>query len=86
MVLNFIAFKGGVLIVGAIAAFVSAMAAVKIVSAMNAEVRANPCPQCGQPLGDKKPGARTHEQVMWGGWTCPDCGCDVDRHGKVRAS
>ena len=54
------------------------------VSAMNAQVRANPCPKCGEPLGSKKPGRGTWTQRMWGGWTCPECGCDVDRFGKER--
>ena len=22
--------------------------------------------------------------MLWGGWTCPNCGCDVDRHGMER--
>jgi hypothetical protein len=24
------------------------------------------------------------EEMMWGGWTCPNCGCKVDRYGKER--
>ncbi len=67
-------------------AFSGGVAAARKVLAMNAEVRAHPCPQCGQPLGDKKPGGPTKTQRLWGGWTCPECGCDVDRHGKVRQS
>jgi hypothetical protein len=57
---------------------------VTTVQVMNAQVRANACPSCGQPLGDRKPGSRTITQILWGGWTCPDCGVDVDRHGKIR--
>ena len=34
------------------------------------------CPDCG-----------THkQQAMWGGWTCPNCGCDIDRKGNKRTS
>jgi hypothetical protein len=22
------------------------------------------------------------EQMMWGGWTCPHCGCKVDKYGR----
>lgn len=51
---------------------------------MAAQLRACPCPRCTQPLAEKKAGPRTWTQMMWGGWTCPDCGCDVDRFGNER--
>jgi hypothetical protein len=51
---------------------------------MSAQILAFPCPRCGRVLGDKRPGRRTWTQVLWGGWTCPSCGCDVDRFGKER--
>ncbi|MGO8690278.1 MAG: hypothetical protein ACLQLG_11645 [Thermoguttaceae bacterium] len=51
---------------------------------MSREARQRPCPNCGQMLGSGKPGKRTWEQVLWGGGTCPGCGCDVDRHGNER--
>ncbi len=46
--------------------------------------QANPCPQCGQPLGLRKPGPRTFTQRLYGGWTCPDCRADVDIQGRLR--
>ena len=64
-------------IAGGIAAFI-------VVTRMNKQVRQHACPHCCQALGDRKPGKRTLEQVLMGGWTCPDCGCDVDRHGNQR--
>ena len=39
------------------------------------------CPQCGTPA----PMVRTpanRRQMLWGGWTCPKCGCELDRRGR----
>jgi len=39
------------------------------------------CPQCE----NKIPMARTPgnvQQLLWGGWNCPECGCKVDKWGK----
>jgi len=42
------------------------------------------CPECGTPLPKfRKPTNR--QQAMWGGWTCPKCGIDIDRKGNKRA-
>jgi len=40
------------------------------------------CPTCAteQPLW-RKPNA--FRQLMFGGWTCPNCGTEIDRHGKA---
>lgn len=45
-----------------------------------------PCPECHQVRGNKKSGKMTMQQVLWGGWTCPTCGCDVARNGNQRTS
>ena len=58
----------------------------RVVMNLNAQVRALPCPRCKQTLGNNRPGTRTFKQILWGGWTCPNCGCDVDRHGGVRTT
>ena len=39
------------------------------------------CPRCGAAL----PMVRTPSSVsegLWGGWTCPKCGCNVDKYGR----
>lgn len=38
------------------------------------------CPDCGtpQPLQRKPKNIR---EVLWGGGTCPECGCEMDRRG-----
>jgi hypothetical protein len=41
------------------------------------------CPRCGERLTMvRKP--RSIGEVMWGGWTCPKCGCKVDKYGRER--
>ena len=48
------------------------------------KLKAN-CPRCGTPLPMiRKPASR--DEKLWGGWTCPNCGCKVDRYGKERAA
>ena len=43
------------------------------------------CPRCGTPLPMiRKPASK--EEMMWGGWTCPKCGCKVDKYGQERAA
>ncbi|MCO4747573.1 MAG: hypothetical protein KC912_22420 [Proteobacteria bacterium] len=39
------------------------------------------CPDCGQLLPNRGP-KRTGRQIFFGGWTCQNCGCELDRHGK----
>jgi hypothetical protein len=39
------------------------------------------CPDCEEPLPKyRKP--TNFRQFMWGGWTCKNCGCEVDRRGR----
>ena len=41
------------------------------------------CPSCDTPLPRiRKP--ENSRQRMWGGWTCPNCKCDIDRKGNER--
>lgn len=39
------------------------------------------CPQCETKLPAIRPPGNM-EQFLWGGWTCPECGCKVDKWGK----
>jgi hypothetical protein len=39
------------------------------------------CPDCRVPL-PKIRRHRNQRQGLWGGWTCPQCGCEVDRKGQ----
>ena len=39
------------------------------------------CPRCGTPLPTiRKPSSM--QEMLWGGWTCPACGCKVDKYGR----
>ena len=40
-----------------------------------------PCAECGAPAPKiRKPANR--RQRLRGGWTCPECGCEMDRRGR----
>jgi hypothetical protein len=42
---------------------------------------APPCPRCKAPLPRvREPGS--FRQAFFGGWTCPACGCGVDKRGR----
>jgi hypothetical protein len=40
------------------------------------------CPQCGteQTRGFRWP--TSWRQAMWGGWTCKNCRCEMDKYGN----
>ena len=42
------------------------------------------CPACGEAL-PKTRWPQTCREALWGGGTCPNCGTQVDRHGRVLA-
>jgi hypothetical protein len=42
---------------------------------------ARKCPDCGEALPRFRKAAN-RRQRLWGGWTCPKCGCEVDRKGN----
>jgi len=53
----------------------------KIKKASEINLKKIRCPDCGkeQPKVRKPKNLR---QAMWGGNTCPECGCEIDRFGK----
>lgn len=43
------------------------------------------CPRCGTQLPMiRKPASAS--EMMWGGWTCPQCGCKIDKYGREIAA
>jgi len=38
------------------------------------------CPDCKQQMPMLRIPDSVH-QLMWGGWTCPNCGCRMDKWG-----
>jgi hypothetical protein len=43
------------------------------------------CPRCSTPMPMVRKPTSTQEG-LWGGWTCPQCGCKVDKYGNERAA
>lgn len=41
------------------------------------------CPQCEAELPRARKPANL-KQAFWGGWTCPDCGCECDKYGRAQ--
>lgn len=39
------------------------------------------CPRCNAPLPKTRP-PRSLRQRLWGGWTCPACGAEIDKWGR----
>jgi hypothetical protein len=67
---------------GLIVAVVVAVMVVLAVGAIN-RTRTHACPRCHARL----PAFRwptSLRQMLLGGWTCPSCGCEVDRNGVAR--
>jgi len=50
---------------------------------VNLEVVA--CPQCGEIVPKIRKPANT-KQLLWGGWTCSNCGAEMDKYGtKIKS-
>jgi hypothetical protein len=41
----------------------------------------NFCPRCQEPLPRERT-ATSWRQMLWGGWTCQSCGCEIDKWGR----
>ena len=41
------------------------------------------CPECANPLPKFRKPENSHQR-MWGGWTCANCSCEIDRKGNKR--
>jgi hypothetical protein len=40
------------------------------------------CPACGFPMPQvRRP--KSLRQALWGGWTCANCGCEMDKWGRL---
>jgi transposase-like protein len=66
------------MLVGGIAGAVAAVVAVGLYAVLQ---KPKDCPQCGTPAPKvRKPANR--REMLWGGWTCQKCGCELDRRGR----
>ena len=39
------------------------------------------CPQCGEKMSQVRKPANI-SQALWGGWTCGECGTEMDKYGE----
>ena len=69
-----------ILMAGIVAGTVAGTAVVTVVMQQSPAY----CPRCGARLPRFRKPASFH-QVLWGGWTCRGCGCEVDRHRQERS-
>jgi hypothetical protein len=44
--------------------------------------KAKKCPDCGTAAPKFRIPAN-RRQMLWGGWTCPECGCELDRRWRM---
>lgn len=67
----------GFIIVGALAGLVGGLAVLVFALAQ----KTKSCPECGVKMPKfRKPANR--QQMLWGGWTCSECGCEINRKGQ----
>jgi hypothetical protein len=66
------------MIAGAIAGAIVGPLAVLVVFLLQPQRK---CPECGTQLPKRRKPAN-RRQALWGGWTCPSCGCEIDRKGN----
>lgn len=65
------------IIIGALAGLMGAGAVVILAFLQPAKQ----CAGCGEPMPKvRKPANK--RQMLWGGWTCPKCGGEMDRKGR----
>lgn len=57
----------------------------KTVSKLGINLEQVQCPGCGEQLPSIRMPKHWHE-LMWGGWTCPNCGCRMDKWGKAQGT
>ena len=77
--MHYIVFGG--LIEGAIIGAVAGGLAGLAVGVLKLLAPRKKCPDCGAVLPAARRPAGTR-QALAGGWTCPKCGCEVDRQGR----
>ena len=66
------------MLIGAVVGAIAGVVVVLLVALLQPQRK---CPNCGTPL-PKFRKAQTKQPRLWGGWTCPQCGCIVDRKGN----
>ena len=69
------------LVIGLIIGAFAGLAGGLVVLLIGLFQSAKKCPECGESVPKfRKPANR--RQALWGGWTCSQCGCEMDRRGR----
>ena len=68
-------------VVSTIAGGIAGSLAVLILGLAMSLIKRVKCPDCGEHLPHFRKPANL-KQALWGGYTCPICGCEVDRRGR----
>jgi len=55
---------------------------VAAVMAMTGRLHPISCPRCATLMPTFRRPASV-KQALWGGWSCPNCGCEIDRSGDA---
>jgi hypothetical protein len=66
------------MLIGGVAGAVAAVVAVGLIALFQ---KPRECPECGTPAPKVRTPANRRE-LLWGGWTCPKCKCELDRRGR----
>ena len=64
-----------------VAGLVGSVVAIMAVLALDLLKSRRFCPDCGVPLPNIHR-LKNQRQRLYGGWTCPQCGCEVGREGQ----
>ena len=73
------------IIIGALTGVVVGLVGAGIMLIMALIKKTPHCPDCDEELPRfRRPTNR--RQRLWGGWTCPKCGCKMDKYGRERLS
>lgn len=54
---------------------------IGVVLVIGAAASRKTCPRCTATMPPLRRPASV-QQMLWGGWTCPSCGCEMDRRGR----
>ena len=50
-------------------------------SKMGININPSQCPRCQTAMPSVR-ATKSLNQALWGGWSCPNCGCELDKWGR----
>lgn len=77
--------RAGIVLIALAAALLAGLAIIAYGSVVKNDwgINMDPvaCPKCDTQLDPiRRPTSR--RQALWGGYTCPNCGCEIDKWGR----